>query len=70
VAVINLNRFRKKKLEEEARKQADANARRHGRTKVDRDAASKQKQKLDRDLDGARRDPDDALGDPAPLEDT
>ncbi|WBU63360.1 DUF4169 family protein [Paracoccus aerodenitrificans] len=54
--ITNLNRFRKQKSREEARKQADANAAKFGRNK-----AQKAAEKADRDraaghLDGVKRD--------------
>ncbi len=56
MTVINLNRFRKQKQREAARKQADANARKHGRTKAERAREAAEKSKLENALDGAERE--------------
>lgn len=49
--ITNLNRFRKQKARDEARKQGDANAAKHGRSKAQRaaeqDAANRANQHLD-----------------------
>jgi carboxymethylenebutenolidase len=42
--VVNLNRFRKRKAQEEARRTADRNAFRHGRTREERELARAQEQ--------------------------
>jgi hypothetical protein len=59
MTVINLNRYRKKKEREAARKQADANAQKHGRTKADRARDAAENEKLEDALDGAKREPED-----------
>ncbi|HEX3598110.1 MAG TPA: DUF4169 family protein [Polyangiaceae bacterium] len=51
--VINLNKFRKRKLKAEAEKRADTNRRLHGRTKSERDGELAQKKKLESTVDGA-----------------
>lgn len=52
--VVNLNKFRKAKAKAEAKKRAETNVRLHGRTKAERALESKQKELLDRRVDGAR----------------
>ncbi len=54
--VVNLNKFRKAKAKAERLKQAEANRRLHGRTKVERSRDALQKQQLTRHLDGAKLD--------------
>ncbi len=51
--VVNLNKFRKRKLKEEATKRADTNRRLHGRTKAEREREQLEKQKRESTLDGA-----------------
>jgi len=51
--VVNLNKFRKRKLDEGAAKRADTNRRLHGRTKGERARDELQKKKLESGLDGA-----------------
>jgi hypothetical protein len=59
--VVNLNKFRKKKAKEDAKKRADANVRLHGRTNAERTLEEKQRELLERRVDGARltHTPDD-----------
>lgn len=52
--VVNLNKFRKRKAREEAKKRAETNVRLHGRTKGERTLEDKQRELLDRRVDGAR----------------
>ena len=51
--VVNLNKFRKQKAKVEREQRADTNKRLHGRTKAERLLELKQKQLLDRKVDGA-----------------
>ena len=53
---INLNRARKARAREEARRQADANAARHGRTKAGREAERAAAEARARRLDQHRRE--------------
>jgi uncharacterized protein DUF4169 len=52
--VVNLNKYRKQKAKADRDKLADQNRRLHGRTKSERSREELQKQKLTRDLEGAR----------------
>jgi uncharacterized protein DUF4169 len=52
--VVNLNKFRKRKAKAEEKKRAEANVRLHGRTKAERALEAKQKELLERRVDGAR----------------
>lgn len=52
--VVNLNQFRKQKAKAEAKKRAETNVRLHGRTSGERTLEAKQKELLDRLVDGAR----------------
>lgn len=52
--VVNLNRFRKRKREQEAKRRADENAARRGRTKAQRAAEHERRAKQEAELDGAR----------------
>lgn len=58
--VVNLNKFRKRKAKEEAKRRAETNVRLHGRTKEERALESKQKELLERRLDGAKLSDDDS----------
>jgi len=51
--VVNLNKFRKRKLKAEAAKRAETNRRLHGRTKAEREKERLELQKRDAVLDGA-----------------
>lgn len=51
--VVNLNKFRKRKMERERQKSADTNRRLHGRTKAERARDEAEKRKLEKGLDGA-----------------
>jgi hypothetical protein len=51
--VVNLNKFRKRKLKSEAEKRADVNRRLHGRTKAEREKERLELQKREAVLDGA-----------------
>lgn len=52
---VNLNRFRKEKARDEARRQADANAAKFGRSKAERVLAAARTEKARRVLDQHRR---------------
>lgn len=54
--ITNLNRFRKQKVREDARQQADANAAKHGRTKAQKLAEKADKDRAAKQLDGVKRD--------------
>ena len=56
--VVSLSRARKTREREDKRRQADANAAKHGRTKADKVADAAEANKAERDLDGHRRDDD------------
>lgn len=61
--VINLNRFRKNKQREEARRRADENAIRKGRRRADRLKESFDRKRAEEKLDGAiLQPPDDGKG--------
>ena len=49
---VNLNRFRKQKARDEKRREADANAAKHGLTKAQKELARARAEKAKRDLDG------------------
>jgi hypothetical protein len=57
--VVNLRRFRKGKMRAEAAAQAAENRAKHGRSKTERDAASKSRTLGERKLEGHRRAPKD-----------
>ncbi|MEL7464560.1 MAG: DUF4169 family protein [Pseudomonadota bacterium] len=50
--IVNLRRFRKSKSRKDARREADANAARHGATKADKKREAAETEKAKRDLDG------------------
>lgn len=54
--ITNLNRFRKQKAREEARREADANAARHGRTKAQKLTEEADRDRVAKHLDGVKRD--------------
>lgn len=54
--ITNLNRFRKQQARAEARRTADANAAKHGRTKAQRLAEKAQAERAARHLDQHRKD--------------
>ena len=54
--ITNLNRFRKQKARDEARREAGANAAKHGRTKAQKLAEKTDKDRAARHLDGVKRD--------------
>lgn len=56
--IINLNRVRKDKARADRRKQADANAAKHGRTKAERLRDEAEAERQSRSLDRHRRDDD------------
>jgi hypothetical protein len=62
--VVNLNKYRKQKAKADRDKLADQNRRLHGRTKTERTREDLQKQKLTRDLEGARLEHGTGLGSP------
>lgn len=51
--VVNLNKFRKRKLKAEAAKKADTNRRLHGRTKLERARDDHEKKRLEAFFEGA-----------------
>lgn len=53
---INLNRERKSRARDDARKRADANATKHGRTKAARDLEAARQTQADTRLDGHKTD--------------
>lgn len=55
--VVNLRAARKTRARDEKRRKADENAARFGRSKLERAKTEDQKERLDRHLDGHRRDP-------------
>jgi hypothetical protein len=55
--VVNLRAARKARTRDDKRRQADENSAKFGRSKEERDNAEKQKERIDRHLDGHRRDP-------------
>jgi len=62
--VVNLNKFRKRKLKAEAVKKAETNRRLHGRTKVERARDEHEKNRLEVFFEGAAfRHIDDPEGD-------
>lgn len=63
--VVNLNRFRKRKREEEAARAAQESSIRHGRTRAERQAQKKRRTKEEAELDGARLEPKDPPGEPS-----
>jgi hypothetical protein len=56
--VVNLSRARKARARDDKKRQADANAARHGRSKAERQAAEAAKDRAARHLDGHERDKD------------
>lgn len=52
--IINLRRFKKQTARDDARKAADANSAKFGRTKADRDVFEARTAKAAKDLDGHR----------------
>ena len=52
--VVNLNRFRKKKLREEKAKQAEINRIKHGLTNAERERERTQRERAQRGLEGKR----------------
>jgi hypothetical protein len=65
--VVNLNRFRKRKAKAARKQRAEVNRRLHGRSKAERAREEQQKQRLTRQIDGAKLDPP-ALAGPAEAE--
>ncbi|MDI1295690.1 MAG: DUF4169 family protein [bacterium] len=57
--IINLRQARKAKMRADKAGQADANRAKFGRTKAERIAASDEKDRMARLLDGAQREKDD-----------
>ena len=67
--VVNLNRFRKKKLREEKTKQADINRVRHGRTQAQKDRERADRERAARMLAGKRlEEAGEEVPDERPLE--
>lgn len=62
--VVNLNKFRKRKAKQDAKKRAETNVRLHGRTAAERALEAKQKALLERRVDGARLSASDEDGEP------
>ena len=56
---MNLTRARKSRARDEKRQAADANAAKHGRTKVEREAEARATEKAAHHLDQHRRDRDE-----------
>ncbi len=56
--VVSLSRARKTRARDDKRRQADANAARHGRTKAERAADEAATARRDRHLDNHERDPE------------
>ncbi|MFV0410561.1 MAG: DUF4169 family protein [Paracoccus sp. (in: a-proteobacteria)] len=54
--ITNLNRFRKQKAREEARREADANAAKHGRSKAQKRVERADQARAAKHLDGVKRD--------------
>ena len=54
--VVNLNRFRKARRRDDQTRQAAANRTRHGQTKVEKLAATREAERQRRQLDGLRLD--------------
>lgn len=52
--VVNLNKFRKRKAKAEEKKRAETNVRLHGRTTAERTLEEKQRELLERRVDGAK----------------
>lgn len=56
--VVNLNRVRKARAREDDRRDAEANAAKHGRSKAEREAEAARLAREAADLDGHKRDPE------------
>ncbi len=56
--VVSLSRARKTRARDDKRRQADANAAKHGRGKAEKATDAAVANKAERDLDGHRRDDD------------
>ncbi|MEO0031596.1 MAG: hypothetical protein RIS94_1354 [Pseudomonadota bacterium] len=56
--IVNLRQARKAKARTEAQVQAAANRARHGRTKGDKQREALDAARADRQIDGAKREPD------------
>ncbi len=54
--IVNLNKARKSRARDAARKQADANAVKFGRTKAEKAKDQAEAEKESRDLDGHKRE--------------
>ncbi|HEY9236208.1 MULTISPECIES: DUF4169 family protein [Phenylobacterium] len=57
--VVNLNKVRKAREQALAKEQARENRAKFGRTKSEKTRTEAEKEKADRTLDGARREPED-----------
>lgn len=55
--ILNLNKARKRRAGDAKKSLADANARRFGRSRAERDAETAERAAADKLLDGARRGP-------------
>jgi hypothetical protein len=62
--VVNLGRARKRKQRADEQRRADENAIRHGRTKAEKAREHMEQARLRATVDGARRDPGVATGEP------
>ena len=54
--IINLNKFRKSRARDEKRREADANAARHGLSKGQKDLAKARAERAKRELDGHEKE--------------
>ncbi|WBU52545.1 DUF4169 family protein [Paracoccus sp. SCSIO 75233] len=54
--ITNLNRFRKQKSREEARRQADANSAKFGRSKAQKATENADRDRAAKHLDGTKRE--------------
>jgi hypothetical protein len=64
--VVNLNRFRKKKVQDAKAKQAAINRLRHGRTQAEKDRERAERERVSRLLEGKRLEPDAPPGSDEP----
>lgn len=55
--IVNLNRARKARARSDAQSTAAANRAAHGRTKGEKQAATAEAERRERELDGAKREP-------------
>ena len=57
--VVNLNQHRKRLAREKREAEAEANRAAHGRTKAEKTAAAKERDQIERTVDGAKRETGD-----------